>query len=40
MDYPNRVALDMNYIMNWSIWMDYFIFLKTIKEVLFCRGAY
>ena len=39
-DYPNRVALDMNYIMNWSIWMDYFIFLKTIKEVLFCRGAY
>ncbi len=37
--YERRVHLDMYYIMNWSIWMDLFIFLKTIKEVLLCRGA-
>ncbi len=37
--YPLRVKLDLYYIKNWSVWMDYFIFLKTIKEVLSCRGA-
>ena len=39
LDYPQRVNLDISYIMNWSIWMDYYIFLKTVKEVLLCRGA-
>ena len=39
LDYPQRVNLDVSYIMNWSIWMDYYIFLKTVKEVLLCRGA-
>ena len=29
----------MYYINNWSVWLDYYIFLKTIKEVLTCRGA-
>ncbi|MBO4633062.1 MAG: undecaprenyl-phosphate galactose phosphotransferase WbaP [Lentisphaeria bacterium] len=37
--YERRIALDMYYINNWSIWLDYYIFLKTIKEVLTCRGA-
>lgn len=37
--YETRVFLDIYYIMNWSPWLDYYIFLKTIKEVLFCRGA-
>jgi len=37
--YERRIILDMYYIMNWSVWLDYFIFLKTLKEVLFCRGA-
>lgn len=37
--YERRVALDMYYILNWSIWLDYYILLKTIKEVLFCKGA-
>ena len=37
--YERRVELDMYYINNWSIWLDYFIFLKTIKEVLICHGA-
>jgi len=39
-DYDNRVMLDMYYIMNWSIWMDYYIFFKTIYIVIARRGAY
>lgn len=39
LDYPQRVNLDISYIMNWTIWMDYYIFLKTVKEVILCRGA-
>lgn len=39
LSYEARVALDSYYIMNWSIWLDYFIFLKTIKEVILCKGA-
>ena len=39
LDYERRVFLDMYYIMNWTVWLDYFIFLKTVKEVIFCRGA-
>jgi lipopolysaccharide/colanic/teichoic acid biosynthesis glycosyltransferase len=38
-NYGRRVLLDTYYIMNWSPWLDYFIFLKTIKEVFLCRGA-
>lgn len=37
--YENRVFLDTYYIRNWSPWLDYYIFLKTITEVLFCKGA-
>ena len=37
--YERRIELDMYYVNNWSIWLDYYIFLKTIKEVLICRGA-
>ena len=37
--YERRIELDMYYINNWSIWLDYYIFLKTVKEVLICRGA-
>jgi Undecaprenyl-phosphate galactose phosphotransferase WbaP len=40
LDYEERVELDCYYLMNWNIWLDVFILLKTIKEVLFCRGAY
>jgi len=38
--YAERVDLDVYYIMNWNIWLDVYILLKTVKEVLFCRGAY
>jgi Undecaprenyl-phosphate galactose phosphotransferase WbaP len=37
--YDTRIFLDMYYIMNWSPWLDYYIFLKTVKEVISCHGA-
>ena len=40
LDYAARVNLDVYYVCNWSLWLDYFIFLKTIVNVLACRGAY
>ena len=40
LNYEERVELDCYYLMNWNIWLDIFILLKTVKEVLFCRGAY
>ena len=38
-DYARRVALDTYYILNWSPWMDVWIFIKTIGAVLFMRGV-
>lgn len=37
--YPERVALDVEYVKSWSIWMDLGILLKTIPAVLFASGA-
>jgi lipopolysaccharide/colanic/teichoic acid biosynthesis glycosyltransferase len=37
--YETRVRLDLFYVSNWSIWLDYFILLKTVKEVLLRKGA-
>lgn len=39
-DYDYRVWLDTWYILNWSLWMDVTIILKTIKVVLKGDGAY
>ena len=38
-DYEERVALDIFYINNWSLWMDYYIFFATINAVILRRGA-
>ena len=38
-DYDTRVRLDMYYVSNWSIWLDYYIFLNTFIVVLCRRGA-
>jgi len=38
--YDERVQLDAYYVRNWSPWMDVFLLLKTIRIVLFARGAY
>lgn len=34
------VKLDAYYIENWSLWLDIIIILKTIRVVLFKKGAY
>ncbi len=38
--FAQRAVLDNEYIQRWSIWMDIFIFFKTIKVVLWQEGAY
>jgi exopolysaccharide biosynthesis polyprenyl glycosylphosphotransferase len=38
--YDERVQLDMNYVRNWSIWLDLQILFQTIPAVLKGRGAY
>lgn len=37
--FKERIELDKWYIQNWSLWMDFVIFLKTIKVVLSKVGA-
>ena len=39
LDYETRVRLDVNYVVNWSVWLDYYILLRTVIEVLIGRGA-
>lgn len=38
--YEDRVRLDVYYVRNWSLWLDYFILLRTVRTVLFREGAY
>lgn len=38
--YEDRVRLDMNYIRNYSIWLDLYIIFRTIPIVLNGHGAY
>jgi len=37
--FQERINLDKWYIQNWSLWLDFVIFLKTIKVVLLKVGA-
>jgi undecaprenyl-phosphate galactose phosphotransferase len=39
LDYDTRVAIDLYYVSNWSLWLDYYILFATIREVVACRGA-
>jgi lipopolysaccharide/colanic/teichoic acid biosynthesis glycosyltransferase len=38
--YDKRVQLDMQYIRNWSVWLDIQILVRTIPAVLKGKGAY
>ncbi len=40
LEFDERVKLDTWYVLNWSLWSDVFILLKTIKVVLKREGAY
>jgi hypothetical protein len=39
-DYAKRVKLDYLYMLNWSLWFDMVIILKTFRSILNCKGAY
>lgn len=39
-NYDERIALDLYYIRNWSLWLDIIIIIKTIKNVISKKGAY
>jgi exopolysaccharide biosynthesis polyprenyl glycosylphosphotransferase len=38
--YDERVKLDYMYVLNWSIWLDFIIIIKTVRAILGGRGAY
>lgn len=38
--YDERVMLDVSYVRNWSIWLDAWILIRTIRVVILGRGAY
>lgn len=38
-DYARRVALDVQYVLNWSPWMDLWILFRTVSAVFLMRGA-
>jgi lipopolysaccharide/colanic/teichoic acid biosynthesis glycosyltransferase len=40
LDYTQRIELDLQYIDQWSLWLDLVILLKTIPAVLSMKGAY
>ncbi|BAY09530.1 sugar transferase [Calothrix sp. NIES-2098] len=40
LDFEQVIKLDLNYIENWSLWLDFEILLKTVKVVLAKEGAY
>jgi exopolysaccharide biosynthesis polyprenyl glycosylphosphotransferase len=39
-NYAKRVKLDYLYMLNWSLWFDMVIILKTFRSILNCKGAY
>jgi len=38
--YEERVLLETYYVKNWSVWLDIYILIKTVLEVILGRGAY
>ena len=38
--YRQRTALDQEYILNWSLWKDLSVLLRTVRVVILGHGAY
>jgi Undecaprenyl-phosphate galactose phosphotransferase WbaP len=39
LSFQQRIDYDMQYILNWSVWLDIYILIRTIWVVLRCEGA-
>jgi exopolysaccharide production protein ExoY len=39
-DYSERVQMDVHYVEQWSLWMEFKILLKTVRVILHSEGAY
>lgn len=39
-DYETRVMLDSWYVRNWSLWLDIYILVRTVRVVFLGKGAY
>ena len=39
-DFEERLSLDEYYYRNWSLWLDITIIIKTIRDVIYKKGAY
>jgi exopolysaccharide biosynthesis polyprenyl glycosylphosphotransferase len=39
-NYSKRVKLDYQYVLNWSLWFDIVIILKTFRAIISGKGAY
>lgn len=39
-DFKERLELDEYYYRNWSLWLDIIIIIKTLKDVIYKKGAY
>lgn len=40
LSYPERIALDVQYVKTWSVWQDVKILAMAVPVVLMARGAY
>jgi len=40
LSFGERVQLDIHYVRNWSVWLDFLLLARTVRCVLFDRGAY
>ncbi len=38
--YAERVAFDEFYVNNWSVWLDIYVLIRTVKVVITAEGAY
>lgn len=38
--FNEMVRLDISYVNNWSLWLDFKILLKTVWAILSAKGAY
>ncbi|MEM6978780.1 MAG: sugar transferase, partial [Planctomycetota bacterium] len=38
--YEQRVRLDSYYVCNWSVWLDTYIMLRTMRTLVMREGAY